>query len=224
MKALLIVTVGATILTLGAVTEAEAAQVIVAPVSAQTNMGEFSGSWVIENTFDQSGLSATYDSGETDFDTYLSGNPTHSGETGTIWASRFGKITGTITFDLGNVYDVGKMALFNHTSLWGVKDFKLFASSTGDDGSYTSLGSFTADKIGEPSFAQVFNFDTTAAQFIKMDINSNHGGGTTEIREVAFAATAAATAEPVPEPLTILGSTTALGFGALFKRKHSKKA
>jgi len=28
---------------------------------------------------------------------------------------------------------------------------------------------------------------------------------------------------PVPEPLTILGSTTALGFGVLFKREHSKR-
>lgn len=28
--------------------------------------------------------------------------------------------------------------------------------------------------------------------------------------------------ESVPEPLTILGSSTALGFGALFKRQHSK--
>jgi hypothetical protein len=30
-------------------------------------------------------------------------------------------------------------------------------------------------------------------------------------------------AEPVPEPLTILGSATGLGFAAFFKRKHSKK-
>lgn len=29
--------------------------------------------------------------------------------------------------------------------------------------------------------------------------------------------------EPVPEPLTILASATALGFGALFKREHSKQ-
>ncbi|MEQ8537772.1 MAG: PEP-CTERM sorting domain-containing protein [Coleofasciculus sp. D1-CHI-01] len=29
--------------------------------------------------------------------------------------------------------------------------------------------------------------------------------------------------EPVPEPLTILGSATALGFGGLLKRQHSKK-
>lgn len=29
--------------------------------------------------------------------------------------------------------------------------------------------------------------------------------------------------EPVPEPLTILGSATALGFGAFFKREHSRK-
>jgi len=30
-------------------------------------------------------------------------------------------------------------------------------------------------------------------------------------------------AESVPEPLTILGSATAVGFGAFFKREHSKK-
>jgi hypothetical protein len=30
-------------------------------------------------------------------------------------------------------------------------------------------------------------------------------------------------AEPVPEPLTIFGSATGLGFAAFFKRKHSKK-
>jgi hypothetical protein len=29
--------------------------------------------------------------------------------------------------------------------------------------------------------------------------------------------------EPVPEPLTMLASATALGFGAFFKREHSKK-
>lgn len=29
--------------------------------------------------------------------------------------------------------------------------------------------------------------------------------------------------QPVPEPMTIFGSATALGFGALFKRKNSKK-
>ena len=30
--------------------------------------------------------------------------------------------------------------------------------------------------------------------------------------------------EPVPEPLTILGTATAIGYGALFKRKSAKKA
>ena len=35
--------------------------------------------------------------------------------------------------------------------------------------------------------------------------------------------TANVRAEPVPEPLTILGSATGVGFAAFFKRKHSKK-
>jgi hypothetical protein len=39
----------------------------------------------------------------------------------------------------------------------------------------------------------------------------------------AYAETSSFTPEPVPEPLTILGSATALGFGALFKCQSSKK-
>jgi hypothetical protein len=35
--------------------------------------------------------------------------------------------------------------------------------------------------------------------------------------------TFASTIQPVPEPVTILGYATALGFGALFKREHSKR-
>jgi hypothetical protein len=42
------------------------------------------------------------------------------------------------------------------------------------------------------------------------------------IGEVAFR-TADVTPEPVPEPMTVFGAATALGFGALVNRKNAKK-
>ena len=53
------------------------AAVIVGPV-AGTASSEFSSSFDIGNTFDQSGLSISYTSGVDDFDAYLALGPTHS--------------------------------------------------------------------------------------------------------------------------------------------------
>jgi len=123
------------------------------------------------------------------------------------------------------VFNLEGMALWNFSvgpSL-GVSDFELLASSTGNAGSFMSLGSFNANpETSQPSSAQVFNFNPTAAQFIRMDILSNHGSSITAIGEVAFK-DSSVTAEPVPEPMTIFGLATTLGFGALCNRKNAKK-
>ncbi len=55
------------------------------------------------------------------------------------------------------------------------------------------------------------------------------GEGTVVVGQKSFYASEEATFTvepapvPVPEPLTILGSGVALGFGALFKKEHSRK-
>lgn len=217
LKSLSLVTVGATVMALGAITQAEATS-IVQPQSASTDMGE---TFPLVHSIDQSGLSVGYTTGVTDFDTYLSGNPTHTSAPGTDWISS--DATGSVTFDFGNVLNLEGMALWNFANPSpGVSDFELFASSTGNAGSFMSLGSFNANAQSPPSSAQVFNFNPTAAQFIQMDILSNHGSSITGIGEVAFK-TADVTPEPVPEPMTIFGAATALGFGALVNRKNAKK-
>jgi len=218
LKSLSLVTVGATVMALGAITQAEASQII-QPQSASTDMGE-SGSSILDNAINQSGLSVGYTSGVTDFDDYLSGNPTQSFFDAWVGSS---PAPGSVTFDLGNVFALDGMAMWGTAGTLSAQDFDLFASLTGANGSFVSLGSFVQDFEDGVDTAQVFNFNTTTAQFIRMDItdsyiSSNEAG----IGEVAFR-TADVTPEPVPEPMTIFGSATALGFGALFNRKNSKK-
>ena len=68
------------------------ASTIVAPVTAtaSTTFPASSGNnYSVLNTINQSGLSLGYVSGETDFGTYLAGNPTHTSlANGNEWFSR----------------------------------------------------------------------------------------------------------------------------------------
>lgn len=218
LKSLSLVTVGATVMALGAITQAEATQII-QPQSASTDMGE-NGSFILDKAINQSNLSTTYTSGVTDFNDYLSGNPTN-GFIGS-WIATRGTTAGSVTFDLGNVFDLDAMAMWGSVNLFSVQNFDLFASLTGAEGSFVSLGSFFQNlEIGTDP-AQVFNFNTTTAQFIRMDIKDSYSPLNVGIGEVAFK-TADVTPEPVPEPMTVFGAATALGFGALVNRKNAKK-
>ncbi|MEQ8963895.1 MAG: PEP-CTERM sorting domain-containing protein [Coleofasciculus sp. C2-GNP5-27] len=220
LKTLSLVTVGATVMALGAITQAEA-NTIIQPQSASSNLGDLGSFANINLSIDQSGLSTPYTSGVTDFDTYVSGNPTHSFISNTWISGSSGP--GSITFDLGNVFGLDGMAMWGTGGTFSVQNFDLFASETGADSSFVSLGSFVQNFESGADSAQVFNFGTTTAQFIRMDFLSNHGAGSgTGIGEVAFR-TAEVTPEPVPEPMTIFGLATTLGFGALVNRKNSKK-
>jgi hypothetical protein len=62
------------------------------------------------------------------------------------------------------------MAMWGTAGLFSVQNFDLFASLTGAEGSFVSLGSFLQNFESNPDTAQVFNFNTTTAQFIRMDI------------------------------------------------------
>lgn len=220
LKTLSLVTVGATFMALGAITQAEAATII-QPQSASTDLGQSSSSFGINLSIDQSGLSTPYTSDVTIFDTYIAGNPTHSFFPNT-WISG-SSAPGSVTFDLGNVFGLDGMAMWGSGGTFSVQNFDLFASLTGADGSFVSLGSFVQNQDFGADPAQVFNFGTTTAQFIRMDITDSYlPGNDAGIGEVAFR-TADVTPEPVPEPMTIFGLATTLGFGALVNRKNAKK-
>jgi hypothetical protein len=165
----------------------------------------------ITNITNQSGLSATYTSGVTDFDSFVA-DTTHSPSPANDFV--FEGSSGVITFDLGASYTLDSLALWQN--FLGVRGFNLYADTDADTGSLgTSLGSFNAV---DSSYASVFKFSATPTQFIQMEITSNTGSNITVLGEVAFA-------QPVPwetDALPVIGSALFFAGGVWAKRKLAK--
>ncbi len=159
------------------------ASTIVAPVSAVAS-SQFTSKghdYFIENTFDQSGLSAGYESGVDDFGTYLASKPTHtSNADGNEWFSRDysksgGSIAGlTITYMFDELMSIDSFALWND-EFAGLGKTLLLSSEDGIN--YTPLMTITptpskfapAGKV-VPYLAQVFSFSLTDMLFFRLVI------------------------------------------------------
>ena len=174
----------------------------------------------ISSITNQSGLSATYTSGVTDFNSHVS---TTSNTNSNLWTFR--GTSGVITFNLGASYKLDALALwpFNTGATAAVRGFSLYADT---DASTTNLGTFlgnfnAVNPSSNPTVAQVFNFSATDTQYIQMQITSNAGGTITGFGEVAFRESATA----VPwetDALSVIGTTLLFIGGVWTKRKSTK--
>jgi hypothetical protein len=194
--------------------------------TATTTMGSVSG-FGISNAVNQSGLSATYTSGTTDFDSYVSSTTSNSIQGSSNWLSALNVTTGFVTFDLGASYDVNALALWKLQSgnTNAVRNFSLYADTDANTSSLgTLLGNFSAvNAAGAPNAtqSQVFNFATTNTRYIQMNITSNAGGSFSGLNEVAFGGSAT----PVPwetDALPVVGATLFFAGGVWAKRKLAK--
>ena len=164
----------------------------------------------IGNIINQSGLSANYINGVTDFDTYVAGNPTHANAAGVgHWSSQPGTTTGNIDFDLGSNYIVSQIALWftvhpiASNTFSTITTFTLFADDENTFAGATNLGNFTNSEFTDAS-VQVFDFSDTQAQFIRLQITANNGN-TSQTRhgEAAFDTVSAV---PAPAAVWLMGS------------------
>ena len=160
------------------------------PASASTNMGHF-GTYDPVYAIDESGLSATYVSGVTEFDTFVASTHTVSGGSSfTTWFSQT-STTGNFDFDLGGSFSITAMAIWADPQGIGqtVNEFTLLADDNPAFTSPTNLGTFSAND-GSPNptnFGQAFTFTPTVASYVRMVIISNHGSSlTTGFVEAAF--------------------------------------
>jgi hypothetical protein len=88
-------------------------------------------------------------------------------------------------------------------------------SETGNPFSFNHSEDFLQELVTHPSGETVDGHsDLFSLSFPLPNSNPN---------ESTYTITGKHQAEPVPEPLTILGSAMALGFGGLFKKEYSKK-
>lgn len=206
----------ATVMGVGAIAPANAA--IVSAVSATINSGG-PGSGTLVETYNQNGLSAGYVSGVSDFNTVVATTTHTSIFFGNEWFSDFGTTSASVTYDLGSVLSINKMALWNEESS-GIGLLDLLVSSDGITFSALLSGLTPTDNPLADYLADVFSFATTSFRYVQLDMSrcpQQDPGSypSCAIGEVAFNQVAAV---PVPAAGFLLFGALG-GLAALRRRK-----
>ncbi|MFN6354434.1 MAG: coagulation factor 5/8 type domain-containing protein [Cyanobacteriota bacterium] len=196
---------------------AKAQSVILSPVSA-TASTTTPGGYEIGNTIDQSGLSAGFTSGVTSFNTYIAGNPTHTTVAANFeWFGASSTNSAVVDYDLGAIYQIDKMALWNEESS-GIGLFDLLASVDGT--TYASVLSAIAppdNPLPPGSYgASIYGFTAVDARYFRLNLSNcpqpipgNYPS--CAIGEVAFSA--------VPGPLPALGAAVGFGYARRMRKR-----
>jgi len=168
-----------------------------------------------QNVVNQSGLSSTYVSQTTTFDSYIATNPTSG-----LPATNFTVVVGTqpvYVFDLGVKADVSKVILWNSISgaLNRVSNFTVKVSNSLDFSAATNAGTFSLNTSNPayPVSAEVFTTTPATGRYVQVTFNNATGANTT-FGEIAFAGTV------VPEA----SSAALAGLGALLLVRRRRAA
>ena len=128
--------------------------------------------------------------------------------------------TGSIVFDLGGLYALDGMAVWNFNggdNTVGVKDVIVLGSTNGVD--FTPIGGapnlFAIGAVAAPESAELFTFSSSAS-FVRFDIGSSYGNSDFGLSEVMFTGTLV----PEPSSLALLASGTAI---LLLVRRHQAR-
>ena len=164
---------------------------------------------------DQSGLSAGYTSGVTDFATYIAGNPTHvTGAGGATWLSNgVPTFPFELDFDLGSTQTIQSLVIWNGTGAANaaINAFSVSTANVADFSVSTPAGSFNnvpASELEEP--ATVFDLTDTSARYLRLTVNSYFGNFCcTGIGEVLFETTAVVA--PPLNPVPVVGTLPLTG-------------
>jgi hypothetical protein len=174
------------------------ADVIIAPTSVSSPSGSFPGPYALVNLINQSGLSATYTSGVTDFTSYTS-TTVHTAD-GLAIPSGFTDSAGlpqTITFQLSGPTSIDAIAIWAVNDPGSITEFSL----SGDGGAIAGVFNALPDNGTGVDPAQDFLFAPQLTSQITMTV-LNKGGGTDQFPGLGAVAFGSAVGSPIPEPST----------------------
>ena len=189
--------------------------------------GVYGAGYEVENISNQSGLSAGYTDGVTDFDAYIAVTPTHATEEsdGGSWLSAGVQgLPYILDFDLGSSQLVSTLALWNGAAgnNASIQSFSVFGSDVSDFSVSSLMGDFV-NPIGVSGLEPVNVFDLTdlTARYLRIVNNSTYGNGCcVVIGEVAWNVGGAASEVPLPAALPLfLGGLASM---SLFNRKRKR--
>ncbi|MDH5182227.1 MAG: hypothetical protein OEZ39_02750 [Gammaproteobacteria bacterium] len=167
---------------------------------------------------DQSGLSANYISGVTDFAAFTSTSTAHYDTTLTNLGLGGVAELGSFYFDLGSLFNVDGVATWGQDCCSAtLLSYDLYASDAfGAAGTRELIGRFSA---GTTPNAYAHTFSAVTTRFLEIDVIANSGYPyATRLNEVVFGGSVTG----VPEAPALLLMLMALaGFGGLRLRKNS---
>jgi len=168
------------------------------PTAVTASTADFGGGFPLVNMINQSGLSAGYTSGVSDFATVAAGTM-HNGVSATNSGFSVGPF-GSFSFDMGAILALDGFAFWATDNSGSVTNFDLYADSDflAGNGLGTLLGNFsTLADGGAASQAQVGGFGSVSTQYFHLVIQATAGGSQPGIGEIAFRGA-------VPEPASLL--------------------
>ena len=195
---------------------------------AQVSIGEFGPDYAVSNLLNQSGLSAAYVSGVTDFSSFVA-STTHTADDTQGWLSAGPTVPATIDFDLGAEYLLNRLAWWNHAvgSTANVESFRLFAMTDATFTTGSQVGGTFTNPQGDSSLpypATVFDIPDVTTRYLRLRIDGYYGNDCcVAIGELAFETPAAVVVDPatVPEPSSlILFGSGILAAGIVRRRRR----
>jgi hypothetical protein len=203
-----------------------AAQTIIRPVAATINSGG-PGAGSIADTYNGAGLSTNFVSGVTNFDAYIASGPTHTFVfQNTEWFSNPNTTAATVTYDLGSIFGIDRLALWNEEAS-GIGSLNLLGSTDGSAFTAFASGLLPTDHLGGAYAADVFAFAAQSVRYVRFEMSGCPQPNRQEtypgcaIGEVAFR-TANVT---IPEPSTyaLLGSGLLAIGGVATRRRRAAR-
>jgi RHS repeat-associated protein len=141
---------------------------IISPIAATIDDGG-PGVGNIQDTFNHHGLESDFTSGVTDFDEYIESNPMHSYlYSSNEWFSNSETSGATVTYDLGQVMMIDKLALWNEDAC-GIGSLTLQGSTDGTDFDTIESGlSPTDNPVNADYPPDVFAFSPTSLRYVRL--------------------------------------------------------